>query len=149
MDYSQILLVYVVAAPGVVFGVFALLWLAGWVPPERAVSRVTGATFSSSILALAAMLWRVPGSPVSVSFGNWFAVHDYHFPLVLLADRLSLPFLGLTVLLAGLIGQFSATYLHREAGFLRFFLLLHPFAFGSLLGLPAGPGEALGGWRAV
>jgi hypothetical protein len=56
-----------------------------------------------------------------VSFGNCFVVHEYRFPLVLMADRLSLPFLGLTVGLSGLIGQFSATYLHRERGFLPSF----------------------------
>jgi NADH:ubiquinone oxidoreductase subunit 5 (subunit L)/multisubunit Na+/H+ antiporter MnhA subunit len=77
-------------------------------------------------------------------------VQDYHFPLVLLADRLSLPFLAMTVVLSGLIGQFSATYLHREPGFLRFFLLLHLFAFGSLLAFAAGSFDLLvGGWEMV
>src|SRR4029077_4572255 len=80
----------------------------------------------------------------------WFAVHEYRFPLVLMADRLSLPFLMLTALLSGLIGRFSATYLHRERGFLRFFLLLHVFAFGSLLAFAAGSFDLLvGGWELV
>jgi NADH:ubiquinone oxidoreductase subunit 5 (subunit L)/multisubunit Na+/H+ antiporter MnhA subunit len=153
MDSSQIMLVFVVLAPGVVFGVLALLWLVGWVPSERVVSRVTGVTFSASIVALASIFWRLAatGTPsVLAIFGNWFMVHEYHFPLVLLADRLSLPFLGMTVLLAGLIGQFSATYLHRERGFLRFFLLLHLFAFGSLLAFAAGSFDLLvGGWEIV
>jgi NAD(P)H-quinone oxidoreductase subunit 5 len=52
--------------------------------------------------------------------------------------------------LAGLIGQFSATYLHRERGFFRFFLLLHLFAFGSLLAFAAGSFDLLvGGWEIV
>ena len=130
----------------------ALLWLAGYVPTERAVSRVTGVTFALSIPALLPILWKLAsGSPaVTVTFGNWFAVHDYHFPLVLLADRLSLPFLAMTVFLAGLIGRFSATYLHREPGFLRFFLLLHLFAFGSLLAFAAGSFDLLvAGWELV
>jgi NAD(P)H-quinone oxidoreductase subunit 5 len=153
VDYSQAMLVFVVLAPGAVFGVLALLWLVGWVPGERVVSRITGVTFSASILALAAILWRLAaagGTAVTVTFGNWFTVHDYHFPLVLLADRLSLPFLCMTVVLAGLIGQFSATYLHRERGFLRFFLLLHLFAFGSLLAFAAGSFDLLvAGWEMV
>ena len=86
---------------------------------------------------------RQPASAVVVTFGNWFAVHDYRFPLVLMADRLSLPFLAMTVVLSGLIGQFSATYLHRESGFFRFFLLLHLFAFGSLLAFAAGSFDLL------
>ena len=104
-------------------------------------------------MALAVIVWILgaTGTPrVAVAFGNWFTVHDYHFPLVLMADRLSLPFLGMTVALSGLIGQFSATYLHRERGFLRFFLLLHLFAFGSLLAFAAGSFDLLvGGWELV
>ncbi len=153
MDFSQAALVFAILAPGVVFATFAVLWLLGWVPSERVVSRITGLTLSGCILALALIVWKLgsTGVPaVVVTFGNWFAVHDYHFPLVFLADRLSLPFLGLTVVLAGLIGQFSVTYLHRERGFLRFFLLLHLFAFGSLLAFAAGSFDLLAaGWEIV
>ena len=46
MSLSQAILVFVVLAPGVVFGSLALLWLLGWVPSERVVSRITGLTFS-------------------------------------------------------------------------------------------------------
>lgn len=153
MDYSQSLLVFVVLAPGVVFGVLALLWLLGWVAPEQVVAQVTGVTFSASLLALTALLFKLTATgalAVTVTFGNWFTVHDYHFPLVLMADRLSLPFLVLTVMLSGLIGKFSVTYLHRDAGYLRFFLLLHLFAFGSLLAFAAGSFDLLvGGWELV
>lgn len=153
MDFLQATLLFVVIAPGVVFAAFALLWLLGWAPSERVVSRITCATFAVCIFALALIVWTLgsTGAPsVMVTFGNWFSVHDYHFPLVLLADRLSLPFLGLTVVLSGLIGQFSATYLHRERGFLRFFLLLHLFAFGSLLAFAAGSFDLLvAGWEMV
>src|SRR5579872_2889720 len=147
------MLVFVVMAPGVVFGVLALLWLLGWLPTERVLSRITGLTFSAAVFALAPIIWKLgsTGAPaVVVTFGNWFTVHDYHFPLVLMADRLSLPFLGMTVVLSGLIGQFSATYLHRERGFQRFFLLLHLFAFGSLLAFAAGSFDLLvAGWELV
>jgi len=153
VDFYRAALIFVVLSPGLVFGVFALLWLLGWTPAERLLSRVTAVTFSGSTFALATILWRlaVRGVPaVTVTFGNWFAVHDYHFPLVLTADRLSMPFLALTVVLSGLIGQFSATYLHRERGFLRFFLLLHLFAFGSLLAFAAGSFDLLvAGWEIV
>ncbi len=153
MDFAQATLVFVVVAPGVVFFLIACLWLLGFVPEERAVCRVTGLTFAVCAFALAAILWKLAWtgqSAVVVTFGNWFAVHEYHFPLVLMADRLSLPFLGMTVMLSGLVGQFSATYLHRERGFLRFFLLLHLFAFGSLLAFAAGSFDLLvAGWEIV
>lgn len=151
MSFSQAALVFVVASPGAVFALLALAWVLGYDAGERLVSRITGFTFSAAVAALAALSWTVASSgPVSVAFGNWFTVADYSFPLVLIADRLSLPFLILAVALSGLIGQFSATYLHREPGFLRFFLLLHLFAFGSLLAFAAGSFDLLAaGWEMV
>ena len=153
MNTTQAALLLAVSAPGIAFFALALSWLLGWIPSERLLSRITGITFSASVFALLVVVWKLgsSGAPsVIVSFGNWFAVGDYHFPLVLMADRLSLPFLALTAVLSGLIGQFSATYLHREAGFLRFFLLLHLFAFGSLLAFAAGSFDLLvGGWELV
>ena len=152
MNHSQAILVFVVVAPGVVFGMFALLWLLGWTPGERFLSWITGLTFSACSIGIAAIAGTVISASkgVTVTFGNWFAVGDYHFPVVLMADRLSLPFLALAVVLSGLIGQFSATYLHRESGFVRFFLLLHLFAFGSLLAFAAGSFDLLAaGWEIV
>jgi NADH-quinone oxidoreductase subunit L len=152
---SQAILVFVVLAPGVVFGILAFLWLLGWTPGERILTWITGLTFSACALGIAELAWTVISASngraaVEVTFGNWFAVESYHFPLVLMADRLSLPFLALAVVLSGLIGQFSATYLHREPGFLRFFLLLHLFAFGSLLAFAAGSFDLLAaGWEVV
>jgi NAD(P)H-quinone oxidoreductase subunit 5 len=153
VDFWQATLSLVVPLPGAIFAILALLWLMGWVPSERVVTRITSLTFSLSVLALTAIIWhlRAAGAPsIAITFGNWFAVHDYHFPLALMADRLSLPFLILTAALAGLIGKFSGTYLHREPGFLRFFLLLQLFAFGSLLAFAAGSLDLLAaGWEIV
>ncbi|SRR5579883_884022 len=153
MEIWRGLLVFVVAAPGIVFTLLGLAWLSGLAPAERAVSRITSLTFSVSAVAIAAIFWNagVRGAgTVTVAFGNWFTAGAYRFPLVLVADRLSLPFLGMTVALAGLIGQFSVTYLHRERGFLRFFLLLHLFTFGSLLAFSAGSFDLLAaGWEIV
>lgn len=151
MSLSQVILVFVVLAPGLVFAIFALLWLLGWTPCERLLSWITGLTFAACATGIVALVWTIAsGSIVTVNFGNWFAVGDYHFPLVLMADRLSLPFLALTVVLSGLIAQFSVTYLHREPGFVRFFLLLHLFAFGSLLAFAAGSFDLLAaGWEVV
>ena len=153
MNLPQALLVFMVGAPGAVFALLALGWLAGHAATERAVSRITALTFSTSMAAVTAVFWTVGvrgSGTVAVTFGNWFAVGDYHFPLVLMLDRLSLPFFAMTVALSGLIGQFSVTYLHREQGFLRFFLLLHLFTFGSLLAFSAGSFDLLvGGWEIV
>jgi hypothetical protein len=59
VNLSQAVLVFVVLAPGVVFGVFALLWLLGWVPGERAASRITGGTFSACALGVSELFWKL------------------------------------------------------------------------------------------
>ncbi len=151
MNFFQAILVLVVLAPGLVFALFGLLWLLDWTPGERLLAWVTGVTFSACSSGAAALIWKLAsGSNITVSLGSWFTVGTYHFPLVLIVDRLSVPFLALAAVLSGLIGQFSATYLHRERGFLRFFLLLHLFAFGSLLAFAAGSFDLLAaGWEIV
>jgi len=151
VNLLQVILLLVVLAPGGVFAIFALLWLLAWTPSERLLSRITGLTFSVCASGVAALIWKIASlSNITVSLGSWFAVGTYHFPLVLMVDRLSIPFLALAAVLSGLIGQFSATYLHRESGFLRFFLLLHLFAFGSLLAFAAGSFDLLAaGWEIV
>ena len=152
MSVFEAILVFVVVAPGAIFAVFSLVWLLlAWAPRERLLSWVTGLTFSACAFGVAALIWKLATvSKITVSLGSWFVVGNYHFPLVLMADRLSAPFLALTAILSGLIGQFSATYLHRESGFLRFFLLLHLFAFGSLLAFAAGSLDLLAaGWEIV
>ena len=49
MSLSQAILIFVVLAPGVVFAVFALLWLLGWIPSERFLSWITGLTFAACL----------------------------------------------------------------------------------------------------
>jgi NAD(P)H-quinone oxidoreductase subunit 5 len=153
MTEQQAMLLFVVFGPGVVFFGLSLLWLLGWNAPERFLSRVTAVVYASATAAILWLLWLVAGRgepAVVVALGDWFAVHEYQFPLVLLGDALSLSFLTLTVVLVGVIGQFSSTYLHRDPGFGRFFLLLHLFAFGALLIFSAGSFDLIiGGWELV
>lgn len=153
MTLMQAVLLAVVLAPGAVFSLFSILWLLGWDAPERALTRVTAIVYSLATIAVAWLAWSLHasgGATIAVSLGDWFTVHDYHFPLVLLGDRLSLPFLALTVVLVGLIGQFSATYLHRDPGFARFYILLHLFAFGAMLIFSAGSFDlVIAGWEMV
>ena len=150
---NQILLLSIVALPGAAFGLLSLFWLLGWNPPEKLIGRVTGATYAGAgllILLLALNMNELGETVVSVSPGKWFEIHEYEFPLTLLADRLSIPMMALTAVLTGLIGAFSRRYLHREKGFERFFLLLNLFGFGSILIFAAGSFDLLiGGWELV
>jgi NADH-quinone oxidoreductase subunit L len=137
-------------------GVLLLLgtgWLLGCAPTERTVARITSASFLLCTGAVALVVYAFASEGrqrLTVELGNWFSTPDYAFPLQLLADRVSLPLLAMTHILAGLVGAFSFRYLHRERGFLRFFLFLHLFAFGAALTFAAGSFELLvAGWETV
>jgi NAD(P)H-quinone oxidoreductase subunit 5 len=147
------LVVLTLSAPGLAFALLGGGWLAGWMPRERTVARLTAACYLTAAAAAGA-LWvgmiRAGLSELEVAAGNWFQFGDDRFPLVLSVDRLSMPLVALSVVLVGLIGVFSVRYMHREPGFLRFFVLLHLFGFGILLLFVAGSFDLLvAGWELV
>jgi NAD(P)H-quinone oxidoreductase subunit 5 len=149
----EILLISIVAVPGVVFFALAAGWLLGWAPKERLIARLTSATYlfcTISSVALLIHMQRLNLSSISASLGDWFAVADYGFSRTLFLDRLSLPYVMITVILTGLIGAFSSRYVHRDRGYFRFFVLLHLFAFGSLIIFTAESFDLLVvGWELV
>jgi NAD(P)H-quinone oxidoreductase subunit 5 len=147
------LLLFTVAAPGALFLLLALGWLMGIELRERTVARLTNMLFALTTVASAWMGFEMFSNHldrISWFHGSWFDAGEYHFELSLIADRLSLPLILLTSILVGLVGIFSRRYMHRERGFLRFFLLMHLFAFGALLLFAAGSFDLLiGGWELV
>ena len=153
LSIPQLLLLSTVLVPGLAFLGLALAWLAGWNPKERTTSRCTLIAYSISgltLLALVSVMISSGLNSVSVEMGNWYAVHRFQIPLTLFVDRLSLPLLALTIILAGLIAGFSERYVHRDRGFQRFFALLNLFAFGAVLLFAAGTFDLLiAGWELV
>lgn len=140
--------------PALAFAGLALWSLLGRGPAESTTARVTAVAFVGSLLAtllLAAGMLATGTQHLDVRLGVWFGTPDgYTFPLALLVDRLTLPFMALTAALLGLVGAFSTRYLHRERGFTRFFLLLLLFACGLLLLAMAGTIDLLfAGWELV
>jgi NADH-quinone oxidoreductase subunit L len=150
---SQLLLPSIVATPGLVFLGLSLAWLVGFNPPERITSRLIIAAYGFAGLAFVWLLWLMRAAGVNtlnIEMGNWYAVHEFKIPLVLFVDRLSIPLVALTIILVGIVASFSRSYVHRDRGFQRFFLLLNLFAFGSLLLFTAGSFDLLiAGWEIV
>ncbi|MFN0079382.1 MAG: proton-conducting transporter membrane subunit [Prosthecobacter sp.] len=153
MPPEKLLLLILVATPGVLFLSLGLLWLLGGAIPERAMSRLTKGVYALLTIVvgmIAWQMWQTDTPSIHVSLGNWFTVGHYGFPLSLLIDRLSLPIVGITVVLTGIVGAFSVRYLHRDPGFHRFFLQLHLFSFGALLIFTANSLDLLiAGWELV
>ena len=149
----QNLLVFLVSTPLLVVLTLGLVWLLGSHLPERVMSRLTKAVYALLTIVVVMIgwkLWQSGMTSLRVSLGDWFTVSHYGFPLSLILDRLSLPIVFITVILAGVVGSFSVSYLHRDPGFHRFFLLLHLFTFGALLVFTADSLDLLiAGWEIV
>lgn len=118
------------------------------------------ATYLATCLALLAaagvfVLMLVTGTRhVVVSFGDWVhfggSASHFHFSVKFVFDRLSVPFVALSLVLCGTIGAFADRYLHREEGYNRFFVLYSLFTFGMVVTSLAGTIETLfAGWELV
>lgn len=120
---------------------------------ERLIARATvGATLAAWLTTdLVAWTWlRRGGATLPLELGRWFSVDGEGFTLSALLDVLSLTMAGTTALIALLVAHFSERYLHREAGFARFYLLLNTFTAGMLTLVLAGSFDLLFvGWEAV
>lgn len=107
------------------------------------------AAFCSLVLLLAidvgALLHGAPGHHV---LGTWFASGNWRGNVSFLLDPLALSVATLAALIGWLTMRFSANYLHREAGFHRFFIVLSLFLAGIQLVFLAGNGLlAFVGWE--
>ncbi len=133
-------------AASVVLGVRMLLLAER--PSERTVTALIGGglllSLAGAALAIAAWAGWL-GAPVrgTVEFGAWLRIGTYEIPAVAQVDGLAVALAGLGAWLTALVARFSRTYLHKEPGFVRFFLLLGLFATGVQLVAFAGALGAL------
>ncbi|HHO51926.1 MAG TPA: hypothetical protein ENK18_13860 [Deltaproteobacteria bacterium] len=133
--------------------VMGLLWLFGIELAEATIHRITATTFSISLAAclgiLAAIVAR-PGASTIVTLAHWVVVPSYALEARFVFDLPAGVLMTLTALLCGLIGVFSAPYLHLDPGFRRFFVLLPLFAAG-MMAIAAGDTLDLvyAGWEVV
>ncbi len=147
----ELLTLAVLAIPAATFFLLGGLALFYRSPSEKATARLTALTFISSfVLACASLVLVFSDGPYELKWGSLFQVPGYSFEFELLVDRLSGTMMVLTTTILGLVGFFSSTYLHREPGFDRFFILLSLFATGMLLIVMAGNIDLLfAGWELV
>jgi NADH-quinone oxidoreductase subunit L len=143
----------VVAAPLLMAIIMGVATLASAPLSERAsnllcqICTVIGLVASLAILGL--MLAWGPRN-VTVYLGQWVDVHEFHFKVQFIFDRLSVPFAILTFVLCGVIGGFATRYMHREPGYNRFFALYSIFMLGMIVTSLAGTIETLfTGWELV
>jgi NADH:ubiquinone oxidoreductase subunit 5 (subunit L)/multisubunit Na+/H+ antiporter MnhA subunit len=119
---------------------------------EPAVYRACNVGLLLSLVGSVAVIvlhgFFTPG--VEVSFGHWIRVGEYEIPALLYVDGLAQVFSLLGAVLTLLVARFSQTYLHKEAGYQRFFVLLGFFASGTQLVSFAGALDVFfAGWEII
>lgn len=141
------------AAPAIGALVIALLLLFPQRATERFVATIAQTALWGSFVALLVGIagWAVSGDgPQSLYFGSWFEGAGYQFRIDLLVDGLSASVSLLVSLLLLATSKFSINYLHREPGYVRFFLLTLLFGAGMQTLVLAGNLELLFvGWEIV
>ncbi len=120
---------------------------------ESAITKAIRAAIGIGLLAclgvLALML--ISGKRhVVVVLGRWVETEDFHVTVKFVFDRLSVPFALLSFVLTGTIASFAERYMHREAGYNRFFVLYAVFLLGMIVASLSGTIETLFlGWELV
>ncbi|MBU0752588.1 MAG: hypothetical protein KJ787_06710 [Gammaproteobacteria bacterium] len=101
-------------------------------PPTARLAEGAAWLAFAGLLGLDALA-LLEGAPGHFVVGTWFASGSFVVPVSFLLDGLSLPFATLVALIGAVTLRFSRNYLHREAGFHRFFIFMCLFLAGMLL----------------
>lgn len=103
-----------------------------------------------SIAALL-ILWASAGFPNHEY--EWFTLYatgDYRFPILFYLDRVGAVYLFCVWAIFSIFVKYCRMYLHREAGYKRFFLTIFGFVFGLNLVILSGSIDMLfAGWEIV
>lgn len=142
-----------VGSPAILLAILGGASLVNRPLPERWTGRLAATLMMIACVALlvafAALGSRARG-PRLLSYGAWSGAEERGIPIEFLVDRLSLAFAVLTAVIAGVVSAFSNRYLHKEAGYNRYFVLFAMFVTGMLLVALAGNVEVLFvGWELV
>jgi NAD(P)H-quinone oxidoreductase subunit 5 len=121
--------------------------------PERWTAPLASGAMTLAFAALlsALVVTEATGTgPQMLSYGAWSTSHEGGIAIEFLVDRLSLAFAALSAAIAGVVSAFSNRYLHREAGYSRYFVLLAMFVTGMVfIALGGNATVLLIGWEFV
>jgi NADH-quinone oxidoreductase subunit L len=140
-----------VGSPALLFAVLGGAAIVNRSLPERWTSALAAASMLvASAALLAAFVVNTATGTQLLSYGAWSSSQESGIAIEFLVDRMSLGFAALSAAIAGIVSAFSNRYLHREAGYNRYFVLLALFVTGMLLVALAGNVAVLFiGWEFV
>ncbi len=113
--------------------VMIFLSISGVKPSERWIAVVSGLSISlaaMSALLLAMLTMLHPSHEFDEVLWTMYQVGDYHLDVSVYVDPLSASLITLGAIVIPVLGRFSGRYLHREPGYLRFFVLVGVAATG-------------------
>jgi NAD(P)H-quinone oxidoreductase subunit 5 len=144
----------VIAAPFLLALVLGITSLLDRKLAEQTTTKILQTGTIAGLLAALAVLvaMLVLGTRhVPIELGDWVVIPGhYHFSIKFVFDRLSVPMAILSFTLSGTIGAFASRYMHRDAGYNRFFVLYTFFVLGMVVTSLAGTIETLfAGWELV
>jgi NADH-quinone oxidoreductase subunit L len=141
-----------VGSPAALLAVLGSASLLNHPLPERFTGPAAATTMMVACAALvtALVVYSRTSQAMLLSYGVWSTSHEGGIAIEFLLDRLSLGFAAFSAVIAGVVSAFSNRYLHREAGYNRYFVLLSMFVTGMLFVALAGNVEVLFiGWEFV
>ncbi|HYE35284.1 NADH-quinone oxidoreductase subunit L [Methylocaldum sp.] len=109
-------------------------------PGERPTAAIAVGMTAISFILTIAVFWCRQTDLISeqVILGTWLSSGDYLVNVSFALSNLSLALSSLFALFSLMVARFSVNYMHREAGFHRFFLILSLFAGAMQLLVLAG-----------
>lgn len=144
------LLSFILLPPLLTLFILTLAWWLSAPLPERRTCQLVLLGFSISGLASVYGLLSHGLKQELVVSGHWFTLGHYDSLWQFSMDPLSLVMSTLTCTLICVIAIFSESYLHQEAGFFRFYLLMNLFGVGVEFVVLAGSLEQVFfGWELV
>jgi len=100
---------------------------------------VTGAALASFILVCAVDVHALAyGLPGHIHIASWFASGSYQVNISFNLDMLAMSMMNLVTIISILMIRFSVNYMHREAGFQRFFMIISLFMGAMLIIVMSG-----------
>lgn len=99
---------------------------------------MTAASLSLVLILIQDIFALIYGAPGQLRLGTWLSSGDYQVFLSFTLDKYSLVMATLVALISLITTRFSINYLHREAGYQRFFMIMSLFSGAMLLIILAG-----------
>lgn len=133
MDWLHLLTFVTLLSPAAGSLVLVLLSISGIRPHERWVAVVSGITVSGAAIAavlLASFTMLRPNHELDEVLWTMYSVGTYHLDVSIYVDPLSAMMIVLGGCVIPVLGRFSGRYLHRDPGYLRFFVLVGIAATG-------------------